>query len=1443
MQKFKSYVGQFCTTHRQIAKGLAFAFVTALLATGGFAVHAAYADSATLGVTQITAVKTYATADDTYANGWEWIFDVTVPSNQTLLQMKFADWTNGTSVIPAANNIQFYSQQSTNASDEAHAIPITAADTYSGIMYINPNTDLNVNQAGRQIQIVVEARIPTGSTGGSYSTSYGINTTATSTISLSDLTQTYDSTAKSVTVTTDPSGLATQVTYNGSATAPTAAGTYTVDAVITDPNYTGTSTATLTINPAQVAVVANPQTKVYDGLTTTDPALTYTATPALFGSDTFTGALTRTAGEGVGSYPITQGTLKLDSNYVLNFSPSTFVITAQPAKVTLGNLNQEYGSTTPVTVTTDPSGLATSVTYNGSPTVPTNAGSYTVVAKITDPNYTGSSTETLVVAPRPITVTATTDDKIYDGTTAATSTPTITSGYLVGSDTATLTEAFQNKDAGTGKTLIPSATISDGNGGANYAVTLVNNTTGIITSAPATILATGVDKTYDGTTAATVNLKVLGAVPTDSLSATGDAVFDGSNVGPHTINVTNIVVSGTGVTSNDYSYNTSTSTTATINPASLTITADNESKTYGDTYTFNGTEFNATGLIKGTSDSVTSATLTSAGTVASAAFGTYPINISNVVGTGLSNYNISYNPGTLTVGTKTVTATITAESKQYDGTNTADITSCTVNGAVNGDNLTCTASNGTFSDKNVGNGKTVTADVTLVGTNAGNYTLTSPVTTTANITAAPLTVTAVTDNKIYDSTVAATGTPSITAGSLQGTDTATFSEVFKTKDVGSNKTLIPSISIDGGTGNSNYNITYVNDTTGVITARPLLVTAKGVDKVYDGTTDATVTLSDNRIAGDKLTDNYTTATFASPNVGNNIPITVTGISISGTDAGNYTLTDTSTTTAANITPAKLTILPYGVQKVYGDAITLPVLPPGFFSQGLQGTDKVTSVDLTSAGITSTAIVGKYDIFAKDAVISPSTSFANYDIQYATNTLTVTKAPLLGKILASNKTYDGTTDASTTCTFTGILNGDNVTCTTSNAAFATRNVSSTTVTADLNLSGPDAGNYGINPTATTNASINPLALTVTAVPNTKIYDGTTAAAALPTFTPTILGQGDTPDFIETYDTATAGINKTLTPSGVVNDGNNGKNYTYKYVSVSTGVISKANQTVSFVKYPSGTISGNSFTVSATSTSDLPVTFTGGTSGVCSVNADGTVNVLGSGQCNVIAEQAGNADYNPASTNMTFSVVYNVTPTTITISSVSPSAAATGSNVTINWTSTNAPTGSAVALTLFNSSGNEVGVLTKDADSTGSYVWSIPTCVSGPSGPGSGGIIPITSCTPTDSSGVYETPVGNYTIVAKLYTPKGGYGDGMIAPSPSLQTLATSAAMPFTVIPAPTTRIESSLSFAAPLMVSTSTSTPSTPPTPTSTPPTIDTTSTTTPTTAPTTTSTSTSTPTK
>ena len=69
------------------------------------------------------------------------------------------------------------------------------------------------------------------------------------------------------------------------------------------------------------------------------------------------------------------------------------------ATVTLSNLAQTYDATAkPVTVTTAPSGLAVGVTYNGSAAVPTNAGSYTVIATVNDANYYGGATNTLVIA-------------------------------------------------------------------------------------------------------------------------------------------------------------------------------------------------------------------------------------------------------------------------------------------------------------------------------------------------------------------------------------------------------------------------------------------------------------------------------------------------------------------------------------------------------------------------------------------------------------------------------------------------------------------------------------------------------------------------------------------------------------------------------------------------------------------------------------------------------------------------------------------------------------------------------------------------------------------------------------------------------------------------------------------------------------------------------------
>ena len=59
--------------------------------------------------------------------------------------------------------------------------------------------------------------------------------------------------------------------------------------------------------------------------------------------------------------------------------------------------------------------------------------------------------------------------------------------------------------------------------------------------------------------------------------------------------------------------------------------------------------------------------------------------------------------------------------------------------------------------------------------------------------------------------------------------------------------------------------------------------------------------------------------------------------------------------------------------------------------------------------------------------------------------------------------------------------------------------------------------------------------------------------MPTITSGTLASGDTANFIETYSTPNVGTGLTLTPSGTVNDGNGGNNYTYTFDAVSTGVI--------------------------------------------------------------------------------------------------------------------------------------------------------------------------------------------------------------------------------------------------------------------------------------------------
>jgi trimeric autotransporter adhesin len=139
-----------------------------------------------------------------------------------------------------------------------------------------------------------------------------------------------------------------------------------------------------------------------------------------------------------------------------------------------------------------------------------------------------------------------------------------------------------------------------------------------------------------------------------------------------------------------------------------------------------------------------------------------PISLTNVyTGTDLANYNVVDQTSTTgSVTPQTLTATLTASNKVYDQTTAATATIGGFIGLVGSETVTATGTS-TFNNKNVGTGKTVTVNSVVLanGTNGGvasNYSLANGFTTTANITAKSLSVTAAANNKAYDGTATAT---------------------------------------------------------------------------------------------------------------------------------------------------------------------------------------------------------------------------------------------------------------------------------------------------------------------------------------------------------------------------------------------------------------------------------------------------------------------------------------------------------------------------------------------------------------------------------------------------------------------------------------------------------------------------------------------------------------
>ena len=305
-----------------------------------------------------------------------------------------------------------------------------------------------------------------------------------------------------------------------------------------------------------------------------------------------------------------------------------------------------------------------------------------------------------------------------------------------------------------------------------------------------------------------------------------------------------------------------------------------------------------------------------------------------VIGVALSggdagNYTVSQ-PSGLTADITAKNLTISgavANNKQYDGNTTAtvDFTSATlVSGGYLATVVTINSSgySASFATKTVGNGKPVTVTgVALSGGDAGNYTVSQPGGLTADITAKNLTISgAVANNKQYDGGHDSDGRLYRVRlwqwwylATVVSINSSGYSASFATKTVGNGKPVtVTGVALSGGDA-GNYTVTQPGGLTADITAKNLTISgAVANNKQYDGGTTATVDFTSATLAvvvsGDSVSINSSgySASFATKTVGTGKAVTVNGVTLSGGDAGNYTVSQPSGL-AADITAKNLTI--------------------------------------------------------------------------------------------------------------------------------------------------------------------------------------------------------------------------------------------------------------------------------------------------------------------------------------------------------------------------------------------------------------------------------------------------------------------------------------------------------------------------------------------------------
>jgi autotransporter-associated beta strand protein len=886
-----------------------------------------------------------------------------------------------------------------------------------------------------------------------------------------------------------------------------AAGTHSISAVYTATGeyQGGTSTnLTETVNQAPLTITADNQTAVYGaGL----PALTVRYSGFVNGdsaADLATApniSTTATAQSNTGTYPISASGAN-DLDYNMSYVAGTLTVTPATLIVTANNQTRPQGQANPLLTYT-----LTGFVNGDTSSVVSGAPNLSTTATINSPN-----------GQYPITVAV-------GSFTAA--------NYRVTTVNSILTIA--NTPA-TSVTLTASPGASSTYG---QALTFTANVSSTVSGNP---MPTGtVQFLVDGNS-------IGGAVTLLNGSATSQSVST-LRAGGHNIAA---IYSGDG----NYATNTG-SLVSTVNPAPLTITANNQTKIYSAALPTLTVSYS--GFVNGdTASSLNTQPTLSTTATAHSQTGGYAITVSAAVD---ANYTISYVRGTLTVTAAPLTINANNQSKIY-GSALSVLTASYV-GFVNSDTsaslttqptLTTTA---TAASHVSGSPYSITAS----GAVDPDYSI-SYVSGTLTVTSAPLTITANDQGKVYGAALS-TLTASY-SGFVNGDTTASLTNkptLTTTATAASHVAASPYSITAGGAIDSDYTISYIAGTL-TVTPAPMTITANNQTKVYGAALPALTASYSGFVNGDtaaSLTAQPTlgtTATASSDVSGGPYSITASG----GVDS-DYAISYVAG--SLTVTPAPLTITANDQTKVYGAALPTLTLSYAGFVNGDTSARLTTQPTVTTTATPSSHVSGSpYTITASGAAES------DYSISYVAGALTVTPRPLT--INADNQTMAyGAALPALTASYSGFINGDTSASLTPQPTLSTTATSGSHVSGIpyiISASGAVDSDYSISYVAGF-LTITPVPLTITANNQTMVY-----GAPLPTLTASYVGfvNGDlvaslaSAPTLTTTATATSDVADgpyTITASGAVDS-----DYSVSYVAGSLTVtpapltITANNQTM-------------------------------------------------------------------------------------------------------------------------------------------------------------------------------------------------------------------------------------------------------------------------------------------